>query len=72
MHPDIMRLLAASRIRDLLTEASDARRAREAHQAPRGRRNRTPARPGRSAPAIPANPPQQWSRHLARRGTAAR
>lgn len=69
MHPDIMRLLAASRIRDLITEADEARRARA---ATRGHRNRPPAQPRQSAPAIPANPPQQWSRHLARRGIATR
>jgi hypothetical protein len=71
MQPEILRLLAASHIRDLLTEAGDARRTGEAHRARRCRRNRTPAQPGRSASVIPANPPQQWNRHLARRGTAA-
>jgi hypothetical protein len=37
MHPDILRLLAAERTRDLLTEADQARRAREARHAQRRR-----------------------------------
>ena len=37
MHPDILRQLAAERIRDLITEAGEARRAREARHAQRRR-----------------------------------
>ena len=37
MHPDILRQLAAERIRDLITEAGQARRAREARHAQRRR-----------------------------------
>ena len=37
MHPDILRLLAAGHIRDLITEAGAARRAREARHARRRR-----------------------------------
>jgi hypothetical protein len=37
MHPDILRQVAAERTRDLITEASEARRAREARPARRRR-----------------------------------
>ena len=53
MHPDILRQLAAGHIRDLVTEAGEARRA---HEARRARRQRTPAQPRRSTPAMTANP----------------
>ena len=46
MHPVILQQLAAERVREMITDADDARRAR---QARRGRRSRTPAymtRPG--------------------------
>ena len=37
MHPDIVRQLAAEHIRDLITEAGEARRAREARHTQRRR-----------------------------------
>ena len=37
MHPDIQRQLAAEHIRDLITEAGEARRAREARHTQRRR-----------------------------------
>ena len=37
MHPDILRQLAADHIRELITEAGEARRAREACHAQRRR-----------------------------------
>ena len=46
MHPEILRQLAAERVREMVADADDARRAR---QARRGRRSRTPVpmtRPG--------------------------
>jgi hypothetical protein len=45
MHPDMLRQLAAGHIRDLITEASDARRT---HEARRARRHRPPAQLKRS------------------------
>ena len=45
MHPVMLRQLAADHIRELVTEADDARRA---HEARRARRHRPPARLRRS------------------------
>ena len=45
MHPDMLRQFAADHIRELITQAGDARRAREARRA---RRHRPPAHLRRS------------------------
>ena len=45
MHPDILRQLAADHIRELITQADQARRAHEARPA---QRRRLPAHPRRS------------------------
>jgi len=52
MHPDILRQLAASHIRDLTTETGEARQAHETRHA---WRRRPPAQPRRSTLAMAAN-----------------
>ena len=55
MHPVLMEMLAAERVRDLVAQGDSARRARQARQARPGRRGSPvgPARPAREVRRAP-------------------
>ena len=69
MHPELLQQLAAAPIRDLITEAAEARSANEARHA---RGHPVPAQRPRPIPAITANPAGVMEPCLARRGTRTR
>ena len=69
MHRALLQQLAAAPIRDLITEAAEARSANEARHA---RRHRVPAQRPRPIPAMTANRARVMEPCVARRGTRTR